>query len=111
MSINSTSSPVDEESTRHAQQTFGRLFTDARRRALLRVLAAGGGVVELDRLTERVVDAEGGDESDPPDRFDRTLVSLYRCHLPALADAGLVELREDDGVFVDPDARALDDLL
>jgi hypothetical protein len=110
MSINTTA-PTGDGSAHTTRRPFGHLFADARRRTLLRVLAASDGVVELDRLTDRVVAAEGGDGAGPPDRFDRTLVSLYRCHLPALVEADLVELHEDDGVFVEGDADRIAGLL
>ena len=114
MSTHSTTPPFADEPNLQTEETLGRLFADSRRRVLLRVLASCEGRVELDRLTERVVEAEtgGGRESDSPDRFDRTLVSLYHCHLPLLADADLVSVdAADDGVFVTPETTALDRLL
>ncbi|MFC5970105.1 hypothetical protein ACFPYI_02060 [Halomarina salina] len=112
MSTHSTTSPFADEPNLQTEETLGRLFADPRRRTLLRVLASCEGRVELDRLTERVVDAEGSaDHDDPSDQFDRTLVSLYHCHLPVLADADLVTIDDDDGVFVTPDPAALDQLL
>ena len=113
MSIHSTTSPFADEPNLQTEETLGRVFADARRRTLLHVLASGEDRVELDSLTERVVDAERrrGRATDSPDRFDRTLVSLYHCHLPLLADVGLVEVEDDEGVFVYPNADALDRLL
>lgn len=113
MSTHSTTSPFADEPNLQTEETLGRLFADSRRRTLLRVLASCEGRVELDRLTARVVDAEGGadHDADASDRFDRTLISLYHCHLPLLADADLVDIDDDDGVFVTPDSTAIDEIL
>ncbi|MFD1514245.1 DUF7344 domain-containing protein [Halomarina rubra] len=113
MSIHSTTPPFDDDESKPlATATLGRLFADARRRTLLRVLASDEDAVELDRLTERVLDAEGtGAYGAGDERYDRVLLSLYRCHLPVLDDADLVDVREDDGVFVDPDGSALRQLV
>ena len=110
MSIHSTASPFDAAQSRRTDESLGAVFEDARRRTLLGVLADCETTVELEPLAERVVAAETGERATDDDRFDRTLVSLYRCHLPVFVEAALVSVDEDDGVFVTPDTTALGDL-
>ncbi|MWG36339.1 DUF7344 domain-containing protein [Halomarina oriensis] len=113
MSIHSATPPFTDDSPRQPDETLGRVFEDARRRTLLRVLATCTGTIELDDLTDRVVAAETDHPStgDDADRFDRALVSLYRCHLPAFVAADLVELDESGGVFVTPLTEVIAELV
>lgn len=111
MSTHSTTPPFADEPNLQTDDMLGRVFADSRRRTLLRVLASSERRVELDSLAERVVEAETGDRVTDAERFDRTLISLYHCHLPLLADAGLVDVEDEEGVFVRPDADALDRLV
>lgn len=94
-----------------SEDALCRIFADARRRAVLRVLAAEDDAIEIDALAEAVVD-EACDADAVGDRLDRTVVSLYHQHLPLLADNGLLEMnRRDDGVFVRPNRTAITALL
>lgn len=91
------------ESPSPSDETLERVFADERRRVLLDVLGERPGVLELDRLTELVVEAEldGDWAAFDEDRFDRTLVALHREHLPLLEAAGFLDVdRDADGVFV-----------
>jgi len=111
MSTHSATPPFTDDGPGESADPLAHLFADARCRTLLRVLAADERPVELDDLTARVIAAETDESAAETDRFDRTLVSLYRCKLPLLVAAELVELDEDDGVVVAPDAAAIRRLL
>lgn len=122
MSTHSATPPFTDDGPGEPADPLARLFADARCRTLLRVLAADERPVELDDLTARVLAAETDEDeaaagtataeaAAEPARFDRTLVSLYRCKLPLFVAAELVELDEDDGVVVAPDAAAIRRLL
>ncbi|MWG33060.1 DUF7344 domain-containing protein [Halomarina oriensis] len=114
MSSQIAASSVFAESSTPSSELVGRVLSDARRRALLRVLDGRTHVLELDRVAELVVAEElDGDWSRfDEERFDCVLVSLYREHLPLLDEAGFVDLdRTENGVFVHPDADLLDRVL
>lgn len=87
------------------------LLADDRRRTLVRRLADASPdtEIELDDLALSVaareydVDPEAVDE----DTYERVLVDIHEAHLPRLADADLVEVDRDGGIFVSPDADLL----
>lgn len=73
-------------------QAFDLLGDGTRRRALA-ALQATDGAISLDELAEatasRAEDVTPGELS--ADRWERTAASLHHCHLPKLADAGVVD--------------------
>lgn len=73
-------------------QAFDLLGDGTRRRALA-ALQATGGAMSLDELAEATVARDEGvtPEVISADRRERTAASLHHCHLPKLADAGVVE--------------------
>lgn len=78
-----------------AEQT-NRLFNilaDRRRRYVLQRLQTADQPISLEEL---VADISAWEETPPPkttltDKVDEVTVSLQHCHLPKLADAGLIE--------------------
>jgi hypothetical protein len=69
------------------------LLRDGTRRRVLRTLRETDGAMALGELAAA---ADARDEGVPAeeismDRRERTAVSLHHCHLPKLADAGVVE--------------------
>ncbi|WP_227377753.1 DUF7344 domain-containing protein [Haladaptatus halobius] len=78
-----------------AEQT-NRLFNilaDRRRRYILQRLQTANQPISLEEL---VADISAWEDAPPPetaltDRVDEVTVSLQHCHLPKLADAGLIE--------------------
>ena len=105
MSSQTATQSLAAESVTPSRDFVGRILSDSRRRALLRVLESREGVFELDRVAELVVAEECDDDwsAFDEDRFDRVLITLYHNHLPMLADAGFVDLtRSEEGVFVSP---------
>lgn len=72
-------------------------FSRERRRCILRALAETEGPLGLDELARAVAACERG--APPADiaeaDVERVRVSLYHCHVPKLADAGLV-VRDDE---------------
>lgn len=92
-------------------QPASDLFVPARRRALVRHLADcdPGTIVELDDLARAIAAREGGDDPATLDEadYERVLVDLHEDHLPRLAEADLVAVERDGGIFVRPDAAAL----
>lgn len=85
------------------------LFENARRRALVRVLADHDATVELDDLARSVAAEEYDRAPDEieEETYERVLVSLHQTHLPRLADAGLATVDRSDGVFVRPDRETI----
>jgi hypothetical protein len=73
-------------------QAFDLLGDGTRRRALA-ALQETDGAMSLDRLAEATAcRAEGVTPGEvSADRWERTAASLHHCHLPKLADAGIVE--------------------
>lgn len=85
-----------------APEELDRLYTvlsNARRRAVLRHLIEEGGESTLSDLAE----ATAAEENGMPvvqltsDLRKRTYVALYQCHLPKLADLGIVEYNQERG--------------
>lgn len=76
------------------------LFADPRRRLLLHYLLDRDEGVPLWELSRRIATAETPPPADGPDgnRILSVYVSLYRTHVPALEDAGVVEYDETERV-------------
>lgn len=67
------------------------LLSDERRRASVAVLADRGDEIELSRLASAVAERIGDESADPSaETVDRMRISLHHCHLPKLAEAGLI---------------------
>ena len=103
--------PEDTAAPAPATLTVGEicdLLSSARRRAALRLLLArdDGDGVPLGELTDAIA-AHEADVDDPDAVGDqqrkRVYVSLYQCHLPALADAGVVETGRDNIIHTTPE--------
>ena len=73
-------------------QAFDLLGDGTRRRALAE-LQATDGAMSLDELAEATASRAEDVPSErvPADRWEQTAASLHHCHLPKLADAGIVE--------------------
>lgn len=63
-----------------------RLLADERRRAVLDVLAAENGAVDLDDLVDEIVS-----RVDQVDDTRQTKVALHHTHLPLMDEAGVVD--------------------
>ena len=90
--------------------TIEELFADARRRALVRVLADSppDTPIELDDLAARVAAAVA--RGPVRERTDECVLwGVFDDDLPLLEDAGLVAVDREDGIFVTP-AETLDDV-
>lgn len=74
-----------------SEDTVFSLLSAGRRRAVLRTLEAADGELPLATLTREVAMAEGVAPDADPGQFKTVYVSLYQTHVPALADAGVVE--------------------
>lgn len=74
-----------------SEDTVFSLLAAGRRRAVLRTLEAADGELPLSVLTREVAVAEGVAPDADAGRFKTVYVSLYQTHVPALADAGVVE--------------------
>ena len=73
-------------------QAFDLLGDGTRRRALA-ALQATDGTMSLDELAEATASRaeDVPSEEVSAHRWERTAASLHHCHLPKLADAGIVE--------------------
>ena len=67
-----------------------RLLSSGRRRVLLEVLAERHPPADLDGLAAAVVERDDGDRRTASDA-SRVAIDLHHCHLPMLAEAGVVE--------------------
>jgi hypothetical protein len=78
------------------------LLSSSRRRRVLRHLLRDHEPVDLQRLADEVAAAENEKEVDQlTDRErKRVYVSLYQTHIPAMADAGVVDYDPDSGTIV-----------
>ena len=84
------------------------LLADARRRnavAALREVDGGTTLGELAETTAARVD-DVGRAAVTTDRRERIAVSLHHCHLPKLADAGVVEYDPDESRVVPTETAA-----
>ena len=72
---------------------FLELCSDRHRRVVVAVLAGQRRTLTLQDLTKAVVrhGHHRAPEDAPGDVLEREQLSLYHCHVPALADAGLVD--------------------
>lgn len=84
-----------------------------RRRAALSCLADREEPVDVPELAEAVVEAEGeGSRHDGSTGTVRSVhLSLYHCHLPKLAEAGLVEFDPVQNRVRYPNHPGVDELL
>lgn len=83
---------VDVAPSNAEPAVFEALADRRRRYVLFSLVDAPDGVAELDELSEQVHRWErAAEDALPDDHRDRVVASLYHVHLPALADAGLVE--------------------
>ncbi|WP_438267717.1 DUF7344 domain-containing protein [Halorussus vallis] len=89
---------VSRSDSSHAEEAFDP-FDDSDRRRTLVALRRVDGAASLDELAEHIVALAGG--VDPgavtTDRRDRAAAALHYSHLPALADAGVVEYDPSEG--------------
>lgn len=87
------------------------VLRNGRRRAAVASLRAAGGELSVRELTERVA----ADEYDVPaaelssEQSKRVYTGLYQCHLPRMAELGVVEFdTEENVVRLDDGATALE---
>ena len=84
--------PPHDATAEQMNRLFG-LLTDRRRRYVLKRLQTANQPISLEEL---VADISAWEDTPPPetsptDRVNEVTVSLQHCHLPKLADAGLIE--------------------
>lgn len=78
-----------------------------RRREALRYLDANGGEASLGTIAEHVAAVENdiAPAAVTADQRKRVYIALHQCHLPKLADLGVVEYDDRDPVRLLPAAR------
>ena len=76
------------------------LLVAERRQLVLDLLAGRTAPITLEEFVPRVVSEEDGLDPDNEDAVQRVAISLHHCHLPRLAESGLVDY--------DPDAHRID---
>lgn len=77
--------------TRPTTDDRHRVLTEPRRRRTLDVLATAGTPVGLDSLAEAVAVAESDGGTVQRRAVDRVALTLHHCHLPLMADVGVVD--------------------
>ncbi|WP_121743734.1 DUF7344 domain-containing protein [Natronorubrum halophilum] len=82
--------------------TILELLANRRRRYLLYALRGQDGPIELSTLSEQVA---GWEHDVPPDEvakneYKSVYVSSVQCHVPKLADAGVVDHNEDNHTVI-----------
>jgi len=86
----------DEELSK--SEIFEILSAD-RRQEVLRYLDRAGGAADLGELAEHIASIECGCERVQlsSQQRKRAYVGLYQCHLPKMADMGVIEYDQDRG--------------
>lgn len=89
---------VDSVADLDLDTTF-ELVRNRRRRLTLSYLVESGGQVSVGELAEHVAAVENDTtvRAITSDQRKRAYVGLYQCHLPKLADAGVIEYDSDRG--------------
>lgn len=95
----STEGNSEQKRTRLTKAEIFELLSADRRQQVLGYLDEKGGQADLGELAEHVASIECGCEraSLSSQQRKRAYVGLYQCHLPKMADAGVVEYDEDRG--------------
>lgn len=88
---------MDASGDRHSLDERYVALADQRRRHVLNRLQAAEGPITLSGLAEELVQPgpEDEDAAVPAEAAHRTYLSLYHCHVPKLAEAGLVRFDEE----------------
>lgn len=91
----------DERSVALSEIEILELLRNGRRRAVLDYLGSHGNRATVRELAEHVGRSEYGVARDglSADQYKRVYTGLRQCHIPRLADAGVVEF-DRDGNFV-----------
>ncbi|AGB36159.1 DUF7344 domain-containing protein [Natronococcus occultus] len=92
----------DRDDQELSADTILELLANRRRRYLLYALRGREGPIELSRVAERVA---GWEHDVPPDEvakneYKSVYVSSVQCHVPKLADAGVVDHDEENHTVV-----------
>ncbi|MFC4436428.1 MULTISPECIES: DUF7344 domain-containing protein [Natrialbaceae] len=92
----------DREDQELSADTILELLANRRRRYLLYALRGQEGPVELSRIAEQVA---GWEHDVPPDEvakneYKSVYVSSVQCHVPKLADAGVVDHDEENHTVI-----------
>ncbi|MFC4541225.1 hypothetical protein ACFO5R_04710 [Halosolutus amylolyticus] len=92
----------DEGETELSADTILELLANRRRRYLLYALRGQDGPIELSTIAEQVA---GWEHDVPPDEvakneYKSVYVSSVQCHVPKLADAGVVDHDEENHTVV-----------
>lgn len=88
----------DEERQELTEDRLYALLSARRRRDLLRYLEESDGEAPLSAATRAVAQAGGVAPDADASEYKKVYVSLYQTHVPALAEAGVVEYDGDSRV-------------
>lgn len=93
MSDQRRSSREDEATTSELTDGLSAVMADGRRQRLLSELASADGRRTLESLSLGLTaeSSDGRSEREDGDVHERVAVALHHCHLPKLADHGLIE--------------------
>lgn len=88
------------ESTMELDVVFG-LLKNRRRRDVLHLLTENASEMHLGELAEQIAARECGKDVSQVDSQERkrVYIGLYQCHLPKLADVGVIEYNRPRGII------------
>ena len=89
------------------EDAFHQALSDERRRRVLAALCDEDDSLLLTDLARYVVDREPGVEPPTAETVQDCRISLYHCHLPKLAEAGLITFDADRQVASLTDGRRI----
>lgn len=104
-----TTPPSDGGKAISTDMTF-EILKNWRRRQVLRYLRSNGGETQLDSLSEHIAALENDidERALSSSQRKRVYIALYQCHLPKMADVGVIEYEQARGkVRLRPEAAKL----
>ncbi|WP_254543999.1 DUF7344 domain-containing protein [Halomarina pelagica] len=93
-----------------APDTALGLLSNARRRSVVKTIAANGGMATRQALVKAIVEDETGESIADAKTgcVQEAHISLYHCHLPKLSQHGIVDHNRETGeVVLSDDGEAL----
>lgn len=94
--------------TELSETDIHHVLSNPRRRATIRCLKDGGGLVSLGGLAQQIAATESGEHPPPRRARESVYNTLHQTHLPLLHDLGVVTYdRDQRAVELRPEARQL----
>lgn len=91
MSHPTNDAPTDDVSPELSLSDAYRVLSSQRRRLALEALESRDLPLSLDDLATGIARLEGDNDGVAPEPTERITVDLHHCHLPMLADVGIID--------------------